>query len=110
MCSWQITSILAASGPVNIFRFIINPAHFGQSVENMYYLSFMFHNGICALEVMENGEPMIYLCERPTSQDCAAGVSRREMIMEFDMATWRRAITVFDIQTPMIPHRAPVMI
>ncbi|KAG1887496.1 uncharacterized protein F5891DRAFT_905439, partial [Suillus fuscotomentosus] len=75
--------------PVNIFYFIINPAHFGQSVENLYYLLSLFHNGICALYLMENGEPMIYLCEPPMSEDCMAGISRWEMVVEVNMGTWR---------------------
>jgi hypothetical protein len=57
----QMINILENSGPVNIFRFIINLSHFGQSVENLYYLSSLFHNGICAFELTEDREPVI--CE-----------------------------------------------
>ena len=47
-------------GTVNIFRFIINPHDFGQSVENLFYLSFLIRDGKCAFMTdEETGEPAI---------------------------------------------------
>lgn len=47
------------NGPVNLFRFFINPNDFAQSVENLFYLSFLIRDGECALEIEEGGEPVI---------------------------------------------------
>lgn len=47
------------NGPVNLFRFITNPHDFAQSVENLFYLSFLIRDGECALEIEEDGEPVI---------------------------------------------------
>jgi hypothetical protein len=58
ICLPQMTSILHTTGPVNLFRFIINPNHFGQSVENLYYMSCLFHEGICGFKITEDGEPI----------------------------------------------------
>ena len=45
---------------MNIFKFIINPNDFGQSVENLFYLSFLIRDGKCAFSVdEESGEPTI---------------------------------------------------
>lgn len=43
---------------VNLFRLIVNPHDFGQSVENLFYLSFLIRDAKCALD-FENGEPLI---------------------------------------------------
>lgn len=56
--SHQIQRILEHAGEVNLFKFIINPGDFAQSVENLFYLSFLIRDGSCSLEV-ENGEPII---------------------------------------------------
>lgn len=49
-------------GNVNLFKFIINPQDFGQSVENLFYLSFLIRDGKCAFFADEDtGEPVI--CE-----------------------------------------------
>jgi hypothetical protein len=47
------------NGPVNLFRFVTNPHDFAQSVENLFYLSFLIRDGECALEIEEDGEPVI---------------------------------------------------
>lgn len=44
--------------PTNIFKFVINPNDFAQSVENIFYLSFLIRDGKVAFE-MQDGEPMI---------------------------------------------------
>ena len=44
---------------VNLFKFVINPKNFAQSVENIFYLSFLIRDGKVALETNEEGEPMI---------------------------------------------------
>ncbi|KAG2758131.1 hypothetical protein P692DRAFT_20710282, partial [Suillus brevipes Sb2] len=53
---------LESTGPVNLFRFIINPLHFSQSVENLYYLSFLFCNGLCGFHMSDTNESI--LCEQ----------------------------------------------
>ncbi|KAI0338105.1 hypothetical protein BDW22DRAFT_1338385 [Trametopsis cervina] len=100
-----LENILSDMGRINLFRFIINPDDFGQSVENMFYLSFLIRDGKCALEV-EEGEPIIFICEAPSADDYEEGLKKQQMVMELDMATWRRAIEVFQIAEPAIPQRS----
>lgn len=104
--------LLEECGTINLFKFIINPNDFGQSVENMFYLSFLIRDGKCALETNEEGEPMICesnssnfkahahhfcfrasfssqdACEEPTDADRGEGLKRNQIVMEFDMPTW----------------------
>lgn len=97
------------SGPINIFRLIVNPQSFGQSVENLFYLSFLIRDGKVALQVNEEtGEPEVCsykfhtssefkqtngsfsdLCEPPGDEDYAEGVKKKQMVMELDVATWK---------------------
>ncbi|KAI0643239.1 Nse4 C-terminal-domain-containing protein [Trametes meyenii] len=101
-----IERLLESEGEVNLFKFIVNPHDFGQSVENLFYLSFLIRDAKCAFQISEDtGEPMIMLCEQPTDEDYENKLVKHQIVMEFDMATWRRAIEVFDIKEPMIPQR-----
>ncbi|EIN11513.1 hypothetical protein PUNSTDRAFT_62925 [Punctularia strigosozonata HHB-11173 SS5] len=103
----QLENLLNEIGdPVNLFRFFINPNDFGQSVENLFHLSFLIRDGKCALETDEStGEPMIFACEPPTADDYNDGLKKNQIVFEFDMPTWERAIEAFNIQQPIIPHR-----
>jgi hypothetical protein len=45
-------------GKVNLFKFVVNPNDFAQSVENIFYLSFLIRDAKVAFET-EDGEPVI---------------------------------------------------
>ena len=44
-------------------------------------------------------------CEQPSADDYAQGLTKQQLIMEFDMATWKELIEVYDIRTACIPSR-----
>ncbi|KAI3619818.1 nuclear protein qri2 [Moniliophthora roreri] len=85
---------------------------FAQSVENLFYLSFLIRDGKVAVSLddedsEESGEPkpVIYLCSPPSDEDYKLGIRKSQSVFEFDMPTWKRAIEVFDLKDPIIPHR-----
>ncbi|KAH8828493.1 Nse4 C-terminal-domain-containing protein [Flagelloscypha sp. PMI_526] len=100
----ELAALLETTGSINLFKFTINPNDFAQSVENMFHLSFLIRDGKVAMQY-EDGEPMIFLCGEPTEEDYANDLKKQQIIFEFDMATWRRAMEVFEIKTPIIPQR-----
>jgi len=55
----QLEKLLEELGQINLFHFIVNPHDFAQSVENLFYLSFLIRDGKVALETNEDGEPII---------------------------------------------------
>ena len=96
---------------MNLFRFITNPDDFAQSVENLFYLSFLIRDGECALEIEEDGEPVIctsppsfdfetlppvsnplfsnpVICEQPQVSDYQEGLRKQQLVFEFDISTW----------------------
>ncbi|KAJ7783302.1 Nse4 C-terminal-domain-containing protein [Mycena metata] len=92
-------------GPINLFKFVINPNDFAQSVENIFYLSFLIRDGKVALETQDNGEVVIFICQQPDDNDYISGLKKRQIVLEFDMATWERAKEVFEITESKIPQR-----
>ena len=91
---------------VNLFQFALNPESFGDSVENLFYISFLIRDGTAAIVENDEGDPMLLLSEVPTEEDRQAGLTRRQIVFELDMATWRDLIEVYDIQSAMIPTRS----
>ena len=92
-------------GKVNLFKFVVNPNDFAQSVENIFYLSFLIRDAKVAFET-EDGEPVLCKystpelaaartdfptdgCEEPTDVDYEGGLKKRQIVLEFDMATWK---------------------
>ncbi|KAJ7083301.1 Nse4 C-terminal-domain-containing protein [Mycena belliarum] len=103
-----VAAVLESVEKINLFKLVTNPASFAQSVENIFYLSFLVRDAKVAFETSEDtGEPVVFACEPPSDEDRAEAVLlKRQMILEFDVATWKRAIEVFDIREPFIPTRA----
>ncbi|KAJ7735982.1 Nse4 C-terminal-domain-containing protein [Mycena metata] len=101
-----IAALLEQIDQINLFRLVINPGSFSQSVENIFYLSFLIRDAKVAFQINEDGEPLVFACEEVSDQDRDTGVLlKRQLIFEFDMATWKRAIEVFNITEPFIPTR-----
>ncbi|KAJ6554426.1 Nse4 C-terminal-domain-containing protein [Mycena capillaripes] len=103
-----VASVLEKVERVNLFKLVINPQSFAQSVENIFYLSFLIRDAKVAFEVSEDGEPIVFACEEPSDEDrqAAGGILlKQQLIFEFDMATWKRAIEVFGITESYIPTR-----
>lgn len=46
----MIFDILTEVEPVNFFKFFVNPNSFSQSVENLFYLSFLIRDSKMAIE------------------------------------------------------------
>ncbi|KAF8586698.1 hypothetical protein K439DRAFT_1386760 [Ramaria rubella] len=91
---------------LNFFQFVVNPGDFGQTVENLFYVSFLIREAKCCLEFDEDtGEPMIYSCKQPVQKDYDDGVRKQQIVLEMDMETWKYAIDVFKIDTCIIPNR-----
>ncbi|KAF8210397.1 Nse4 C-terminal-domain-containing protein [Mycena galopus ATCC 62051] len=101
------TLLAEEDGPINLFTFVINPDDFAQSVENIFYLSFLIRDGKVALETQDDGQVVIYICQQPDDADYIAGLKKRQIVLEFDKATWQRAKEVFKITKSKIPQRPP---
>ncbi|PWN47094.1 hypothetical protein IE53DRAFT_321835 [Violaceomyces palustris] len=104
----NIAQLLDQSGGeegVNLFRFAINPKSFSNTVENLFYISFLVRDGRVMLKDDENGDPILVPTEPATEEDYQSGVTRRQLVMELDMETWKGLIQSYDIKESIIPTR-----
>ncbi|KFY61407.1 hypothetical protein V496_05022 [Pseudogymnoascus sp. VKM F-4515 (FW-2607)] len=101
---------LNADGGMDLFRFVINPRSFGQTVENMFYVSFLIRDGKAAITVDEDGLPFLGEAEPlRRTESVKKDVSKHQAIFAIDMATWEELIEVFEIREPIIEHREEVV-
>ncbi|KAG9006362.1 nuclear protein [Tulasnella sp. JGI-2019a] len=91
--------------PVNLFELIVNPHSFPQSVENLFYVSFLVRLGDVAIDLLDDDSCIVYACQRPTQDDFNEGTKKNQSMWEFDEETWRLAIKTFNIKKPFIKTR-----
>ncbi|KAF1964195.1 Nse4-domain-containing protein [Bimuria novae-zelandiae CBS 107.79] len=91
---------------VSLFEFAVNPHDFGQTVENLFYISFLIREGAAKVEMDENGLPLLApQASRDFAERREQNVEKRQAIFSIDYATWNMLKEAFDITTPLIPHR-----
>jgi hypothetical protein len=79
--------------PINLFRFVVNPNDFAQSVENVFYLSFLIRDGNVALEPdPDTGEPMICTSEYSGLLDADFALDHKLPVTHQRMRTAQRAL------------------
>ncbi|KAG7291704.1 hypothetical protein NEMBOFW57_001723 [Staphylotrichum longicolle] len=98
---------LRSTGGIDLVRFVVNPHSFGQTVENMFYVSFLIREGSVKLDFDDDDLPAIEPVRKDPSGEVnrSKAAMRHQAIMSIDMATWRDIIDAFDIKEPMIPSR-----
>ncbi|KAH8090648.1 Nse4 C-terminal-domain-containing protein [Filobasidium floriforme] len=100
-------------GGVNFYEWIINPESFSETVENLFYTSFLVREGKLVIDIDDEGIPRLYDALAPledgTEPDPIPNTAPKiQEVLQFDMDTWKEAIRLFNITKPMIPARGPV--
>lgn len=90
--------------PLNLFRFFINPHSFAQSVENLFYTSFLVRDGKLRVDVDKDGIPIVEIPEGDIDTDAPDRLSHH--IATFDFQSWKSLVEQYDISELYIPHRA----
>lgn len=115
---------ISDTGGVSLFDFVVNPRSFGQTVENLFYVSFLIKEGSFGVQNDSDGLPTVckyfyipalfaghYLhitvVTQPSTleQQRKNNTSKHQAVLSLDYSTWESLIKAFDIREPMIPHR-----
>ncbi|KAH0544630.1 hypothetical protein FGG08_001280 [Glutinoglossum americanum] len=93
-------------GGVNFYRFVINPRSFGQTVENMFYVSFLIRDGSAGIGEDSRGFPTLHTTQpRKISEMKEQGVQKHQAVFNISWPMWQDLVNAFQITEPMIPSR-----
>ncbi|KAL6452022.1 NSE4 Non-structural maintenance of chromosome element 4 [Candida maltosa Xu316] len=92
----------------NLFRFFINPTSFGQSIENLFYTSFLVKDGRLKLYLNDYGVPCI---QRVSNDEIRQAQMESNKIMSshhiatFNYGAWKKYIDTYSIEDAFLGHR-----
>ena len=112
---------------VPLFLFVVNPKSFGQTVENLFYVSFLIRDGTAGFGNDSNMLPTLRKSKsvlnnpllrtnamskdatvaRPLKQIQEENISKHQAVFHLDYESWGDIIEAFDIKESIIPHRLP---
>ncbi|KAL9598365.1 MAG: hypothetical protein Q9219_004527 [cf. Caloplaca sp. 3 TL-2023] len=96
---------LSENGQMSFFPFVINPKSFGQTVENLFYVSFLIRDGDVGVGQGDDNLPTLVPLERKSRDEQAAGAKKHQAVFHLDFETWEDLIDAFEIKQSVIPHR-----
>ncbi|RVX74282.1 hypothetical protein B0A52_02114 [Exophiala mesophila] len=95
---------IADNGCVPLFKFCVNPQSFGQTVENMFYVSFLIKEGKVGLDFDSHGLPTLGIAASRTVSE-RQETQRNQAVFTLDFDIWEDIIKSYGIQDCIIPHR-----
>ena len=95
---------ISENGGVPLLNFCINPKSFGQTVENLFYVSFLVKEGKVGLAFDEDDVPTLSICIEKTIEE-RQEVPRNQAVFHLDHDVWQELINNFGITKSIIPHR-----
>ena len=97
---------LSDNGCVPLFDFCVNPKSFGQTVENMFYVSFLIKEGRAGLAYDSDGLPTLGKPEETgVKEKHESGAQRNQAIFTLSYEVWEDLVENFGIKKSIIPHR-----
>ncbi|KAI0837958.1 hypothetical protein F5Y06DRAFT_269468, partial [Hypoxylon sp. FL0890] len=97
---------LRDTGGIDLLKFIVNPHSFGQTVENMFYVSFLIRDGRIKVDLDDNGLPALHPADREEETSASKHRAQKNQgVFSIDMKLWREIIDAFNITEPIIEHR-----
>ncbi|MCJ1416442.1 nuclear protein [Xylographa parallela] len=98
---------MSNTGGVSFFHFVINPDSFGQTVENLFYTSFLIRDGNAGIGIDKYGLLSLHATSARSKQQIQdENISKHQAVFHLDYETWEDIIELFDIQSSIIPHRS----
>ncbi|PHH74335.1 hypothetical protein CDD82_4974 [Ophiocordyceps australis] len=101
---------LRSTGGIDLMRFVVNPKSFAQTVENMFYVSFLIRDARVEIEFDDLELPALAPVDPEADNERHArhGAAKHQAVLSIDMKTWRDITATLGLTEPMIEHRKDV--
>ncbi|CAG5120255.1 unnamed protein product [Candidula unifasciata] len=90
--------------PICFFEFVTNPHSFGQTVENIFYASFLIRDGHARIFLDSDDLPVIEPIERiqEEKRNIKQTLQTKQIVLTITPEQWKEIVRVFEIEEPVI--------
>lgn len=93
------------NGGLPLVNFCFNPRSFGQTVENLFYVSFLIREGALGLDYDSRNLPTLAFVASQGESKQSKGSAKNQSIFALDYDVWEDIIASHGIKESLIPHR-----
>lgn len=83
----SVSQLLRENSPINLFEFVINPRSFGQTIENIFYLSFSVRDARARISIDRKGLPIVSYVDALSEDEMRT--ENKQCVLEMTMAQWQ---------------------
>ena len=87
--------------PICFFEFVTNPHSFGQTVENIFYASFLVRDGHAQITLDEDQLPVIVPIQKEEMRK-ENDVQKHQVVISITQDEWRNIVNTFEIEEALI--------
>ncbi|XP_061194437.1 EP300-interacting inhibitor of differentiation 3-like [Saccostrea echinata] len=94
--------------PICYFEFVLHPQSFSQTVENIFYTSFLVRDGLAQIILDDEKLPLIEPIQNPEQEKVRKRMPHKQAVVSISPQEWKELIEVYNIHDPLIPTRESV--
>nr|XP_022286431.1 EP300-interacting inhibitor of differentiation 3-like [Crassostrea virginica] len=91
--------------PICYFEFVLHPESFSQTVENIFYTSFLIRDGLAKILLDDEKLPLIEPIQNPEQEKVRKALPHKQAVISISPQEWRELVDVYQITDPLIPTR-----
>ncbi|XP_005094508.1 EP300-interacting inhibitor of differentiation 3 [Aplysia californica] len=89
--------------PICFFEFVTNPHSFGQTVENIFYASFLIRDGLAKVTLDDDSLPVIEPIQKEDIEnERSETAERHQVVLSITHEEWKEIVETFKIEEPLI--------
>eukprot|EP00105_Crassostrea_gigas_P042450 XP_019926598.1 PREDICTED: EP300-interacting inhibitor of differentiation 3-like [Crassostrea gigas] len=82
--------------PICYFEFVLHPESFSQTVENMFYTSFLVRDGLANIKLDDEKLPLIEPIQNPEQEKVRKNLPHKQAVVSLSPQEWKLAKKCFD--------------
>ena len=82
----MVADLLRQHSPINLFEFVLNPHSFGQTIENIFFLSFSIRDARARIDFNKHGIPIVTYVDVLNDEEMV--LENKQCILEMTIAQY----------------------
>lgn len=91
--------------PISYYGFVVDPTSFSNTIENIFYVSFLVKDGLASLDIGPDHLPTLKVMNRSRDEtQVGTGVHKKQLIVTMEHSIWQELVQCLGLKKAAIQH------